>query len=104
MNILTVEEKMAIWTPIIVLSNTKSMETVRRDEQTLTKIIVNDNFTHETPDFWKVLRNYYIFKGSENKIKIEQTKETYFLWRPWTATLAVLRIVFSENDTNAFKY
>ena len=77
-NVLTEDEKFSIWTPTIVLSNTRSKETVAKDKDTLIKIIANNNFTYTKADY-TVLKNVFTFAGKENFIKLVKVKETFFL-------------------------
>ena len=72
------QEQSSIWTPKLILMNTKARETIAQDKNSLTKIIANANYTFDISEE-HVLKNIYIFKGKENEIEMSQAIETVFI-------------------------
>ena len=62
------------------LYNTKATETIVQNEKSLTRVIVNSNFTYELTDVTS-LRNIFIFKGKQNDLELSHVLETYFICR-----------------------
>ena len=69
LNVLSMKEQASIWTPKLILANTKATETISQDKDTLTKVIANSNFSYSVADITS-LQNIYIFKGQENSIEM----------------------------------
>ena len=78
LNFLSKAERLSVWTPSIVLSNTKSEEIIAKDDKTIIKVIANKNFSHDTSDS-TVLKNIYIFNGDINDIEMTKILETAYI-------------------------
>ena len=78
LNVLSLDEQLSIWTPTIILSNTKAKESITQDSKSLTKVLANTNFSHTVTDISNV-QNIYVFDGGENDLEMTRVLETYFI-------------------------
>ena len=78
LNVLSLKEQASIWTPKLILANTKATETIIQDKDTLTKVIANSNFSHSSSDISST-QNIFIFEGEKNKIEMARALETVFI-------------------------
>ena len=103
LNVLTEDEQSLIWTPTLVLVNTKATETVIQDKQTLTKVVANTNFTHSITDITS-LQNIYIFDGQENDVEMTRAVETDFICKynmamyPFDTQTCTMDLVLTEDS------
>ena len=105
LNVLSKEEQSSIWSPTLILVNTQATETIIQDKATLTKVIANANFSYSVSDK-SVVKNIYIFDGSDNTLEMTRATETVFICKynmamyPFdtqTCTMDILLTVVSDD-------
>ena len=78
LNFLSISERLNVWTPTMVLFNTKSEEIIAQDEKTNIKVVAGNNFKYDTSDKYS-LKNIRIFDGENNDIEMTKILETEFI-------------------------
>ena len=100
LNVLNQEEAIAIWTPQIVFSNTKGKDMSLLDDRAILSLIPGADFNFERTDQTNY-ENIYMFKGTENHIKLSKTHNTAFLcqydmaWYPFDSQVCTMDIELS---------
>ena len=108
LNVLTEQEQSSIWTPTIILVNTKATEAVGQDKRSLTRVIANENYTYSIADVTN-LQNIFIFDGQENDIEMTRAVETDFICKynmamyPFDTQTCTMNFVLTE-DSDDFCY
>ena len=98
LNVLSLEETNAIWTPQIVFFNTKEKIKSIADDNAILSIIPEEDFNFERTENSNH-ENIYIFKGLDNKMTLSKTHDIAFLcqydmaWYPFDSQLCSMDVV-----------
>ena len=101
-NVLSQAEKVGIWIPKVIFENTKSKKTSVLDEDSIIRILPNENFTH-TKTSMEISQNIYVFQGSNTQIEMSRTYDTEFLcsynmgWYPFDSQTCTLDFVLDAT-------
>ena len=104
-NVLSEGEMKGIWIPKVIFENTKGTETSVLDENSIIRILPDENFTHSRTDL-RNHQNVYIFKGRETKVEMARSYETEFLcsynmgWYPFDSQTCTLDFIFDVTASN----
>ena len=78
LNVLSPSEKKSIWSPTLILDNTRSQEILVQDEKSTMKVITNDSSRYTVADV-TFLRNFHSYEGKENTLQLKRVLDTRFL-------------------------
>ena len=101
-NVLSQGEKAGIWIPKVVFENTKATLTSVLDEDSIIRIVPNQNFTHARTNLQNP-QNIYMFKGINTKVEMSRSYDTEFLcsynmgWYPFDSQTCTLDYVLDAT-------
>ena len=79
LNVLDLAGQKSIWTPVIIFGNTKSSDRSKVDEESLIRVLPNENFKFTISNIMGNPENIYYFKGSENILELSRTYRINFI-------------------------
>ena len=78
LNVLSEEEKFSLWTPDIILDNTKEKQKIVKDTKSLMQVVANSNHTYIASTLEEI-ENIYIFSGGENDLRLTRDLDVDFI-------------------------